>query len=564
MKPHALTLALLLCAGQLAGTAAIAAPAASAPSRTDLARFAEDLLARNYPADGPGAVVLVARGDTVLYRGARGLADIDAGVPLRPDARFRIGSVTKQFAAAGLLTLVEAGKVKLDDPLSKYVPGYPGGDRITVLMLLNHTSGVRSYTDISGYMDERIRSDLTTAQMIEVFRDLPPDFAPGEGWAYNNSGYVLVGAVIEAASGMPWHAYLERKLFRPLGMRDTGYGHDPRVVARQVRGYSTDGEKVTSPLPMSMTQPHAAGALVSNVDDLLRWNRALHEGRVLKDETYRRMITPVGRAAAPAIGYGFGLYTGTVRNRPALRHNGGIFGFASSMYYLPGPDITVVVLENDDVSNTGDSADTIARRLAAMALGDPYPAPVAVPVEAAALQAAEGVYRFDGDVVRILRVVDGKLTAQRGNSPRTALIPIAADEFLYDNGFDRLKLQRDPTGRISGVLFFPRGEGDGLVGARSAEPLPTAPLGEQLPRAALHRVAGVYVQGDLKLTVFIDGDTLKAQLAGQDALAMRAASPTLFHIDETAATLTFPDGEAPAAEVTIRQGRREVTLKRRP
>ena len=290
------------------------------------AREIDALLVRSFPEDAPGVAVLVARGDTVIYRSARGRADIEAGVPLKPEDRFRIGSVTKQFAAAGVLKLVEAGKVKLDDPLSKYVPGYPDGDKITVLQLLNHTSGVKSYTGIPGHMAGPIRNDLTTAQLIDVFKDHPVDFAPGMQWAYNNSGYVLVGAVIEAASGQPWHEYLRTAFFEPLGMRDTGYGHDPAVIAKQVNGYTHDGTKPVPAMPLSLTQPHAAGALVSNVDDLLRWNRALHEGRVLKSETYRRMITPEGKAVDAR--YGFGLGADTVRGQPQLQHGGGIFGFS--------------------------------------------------------------------------------------------------------------------------------------------------------------------------------------------------------------------------------------------
>lgn len=429
------------------------------------AREIDALLVRSFPEDAPGVAVLVARGDTVIYRSARGRADIEAGVPLKPEDRFRIGSVTKQFAAAGVLKLVEAGKVKLDDPLSKYVPGYPDGDKITVLQLLNHTSGVKSYTGIPGHMAGPIRNDLTTAQLIDVFKDHPVDFAPGMQWAYNNSGYVLVGAVIEAASGQPWHEYLRTAFFEPLGMRDTGYGHDPAVIAKQVNGYTHDGTKPVPAMPLSMTQPHAAGALVSNVDDLLRWNRALHEGRVLKSETYRRMITPEGKAVDAR--YGFGLGADTVRGQPQLQHGGGIFGFSSFLAYLPGPDISVVVLENDDAYPGRERSEALARRLAAIALGNPYPAPIAVPVEAAALQAAEGVYRFPSDVVRTLRVVDGRLTAQRTGGNRSTLVPIETDDFLYEDGFNRLKLERDAQGRITGMRFFANGEGEGVVGLRT-------------------------------------------------------------------------------------------------
>jgi D-alanyl-D-alanine carboxypeptidase len=487
MRRLARSTAFLLCLCPIATT--LAAP----PSPAELARHAGDLLMQSYRADAPGAAVLVARGDTVLFRGARGLADVDKRVPLRPDSVFRIGSVTKQLAAAGLLTLVDAGKVKLEDPLSKYVPDYPGGDRITVLQLLNHTSGVKSYTALPGYMDAQVHRDLTTAQMIDVFDDEPPDFAPGSRWAYSNSGYVLVGAVIEAASGQPWYSYLEQALFKPLGMRHTGYGHDPRFVARQVRGHSYEGEKVVPMKALSMTQPHAAGALLSNVDDLLKWNRALHEGRVLKSATYTRMITPVGKAADA--GYGFGLFKEKVRTHDVLRHGGAIFGFASALSYLPGPDITVVVLENDDADGRFDDARTLSRKLAAMALGDPYPSLRAVPVDAAALREAEGVYRFDAETTRVLRVVGGKLTAQRRSGPRAVLTPIAADDFLYDDGFNRIKLERDAAGKISGMRFFANGDGDGEVGARTSEPLPAAPVAMKLPRAALERLAGAYANG---------------------------------------------------------------------
>jgi D-alanyl-D-alanine carboxypeptidase len=558
MKRHVFGAAFLLLAAFSTTGPAAAAP----PSRAEVARYAGELLERNYPEDGPGAAVLVARGDTILFRAARGEADVATHARLRPDSIFRIGSVSKQFAAAGLLKLVEAGRVRLDDPLSKYVPDYPGGDRILVLQLLNHTSGVRNYTDLAGYMDGPIRRDLTTAQMIGVFRDEAPDFAPGTRWAYDNSGYVLVGAIIEAVTGRPWYAWLEQALFRPLGMRHTGYGGNPVWAARQVKGYSWEGGKPVPAHPISMTQPHAAGALVSNVDDLLRWNRALHEGRVLRSATYTQMITPVGKAADA--GYGFGLYTGKVRTNPALRHGGGIFGFVSALTYLPGPDISVVVLENDDSGGEGDSAAILSRRLAAMALGNPYPAARAVAADPAALAEAEGVYRFDGGVVRILRVVDGKLTAQRDRAPRQALIPIGPDDFLYPDGFSRLRLQRDGAGRIAAMRFFADGDGEGEAGARTADPLPSAAVAIQLPRAALERLVGSYVRGRFSLKVYLEGEKLKAQLAGQDPINLRATSPTEFDVEENGALVVFPAGDAPATEVSIRQNGREMVLKRVP
>lgn len=557
-------MALLLCAAPFVVACATQRAPADHASEAAIARHAGDLFARNHPAEGPGAAVLIARGDTVLLRTARGEADIDNHVPLQPETVFRIGSITKQFTAAGLLTLVEAGRVSLDDPLSQYLPDYPGGDTITLLQLLNHTSGVRNYTEMPGYMDGPIRQDMSTAQIVALFRDEPPDFAPGERWGYSNSGYVLIGAVIEAVTGMPWHAYLQQVLFEPLGMRHTGYGADPRFAGQQAHGYSYEGDTVVPMRTLSMTQAHAAGGLVSNVDDLLIWNRALHEGRVLRSEVYTQMITPIGEAAAPGVQYSFGLFNGVMRDRQEFWHGGRIFGFISSLSYLPGPDITVVVLENDDAHEGVNDGYPLTRRLAAIALGDPYPDMTPVAFDVATLQALEGVYRFDADTTRTLRIVDGNLTSQRSGRPRQVLTPIGDDDFLYPDGFNRLELERDADGAVSGIRFFANGEGEGEVGARTNEPLPVAPVALQLPRATLERLVGAYANDDVALTVVLDGETLKAQIVDQPAFDLRATSTTQFAVDETGASLEFSVGDEPAAELTIRQNGRATVLRRAP
>jgi D-alanyl-D-alanine carboxypeptidase len=534
---------------------------AAPPGQAEFARYAGDLLVRNYRAEGPGAAVLVARGDTVLFRAARGLADVDGRVALRPDAVFRIGSVTKQFTAAGLLTLVDAGRVRLDDPLSKYIEDYPGGDRITLLQLLNHTSGVKDYSGLPRFVDVTIRNDTTTKQLVDLIKTQPAEFAPGSRWAYNNSGYVLIGAVIEAVSGQPWHAYLDQALFKPLGMHHTGYGHDPKFAMQQVRGYSFSAGKIVPPRPLSMTQPHAAGSLVSNVDDLLTWSRALHEGRVLKTAAYTQMVTPVGKAADAGIGYGFGMFNGLVRKTNAFQHGGRIFGFVASLTYLPQHGVSVIVLENSDTPLGSDNAESLSRKLAAMAAGDPYPELRAVPVDAAALREAEGVYRFDAETVRVLRVVDGKLTSQRDTRTPIVLTPIANDDFLYADGFTRLKLER-AGGRVNSARFFANGDGDGQLGHRTNDPLPPIATPLQLPPAALARLTGAYAADGLTLKIFIDGEALKAQIVGQLPVGLRAKSPTLFDVEDSGATLEFPPGAEPATEVTMRQHERQMVLKR--
>ena len=555
MQRIALTLALT------AALASHAAMAADPPAAADFARYADTLLAETYSADAPGVAVLVMRGDDVLYRGARGYADLATDTPIKADDHFRIGSVTKQIAAAGLLKLVDAGTVSLEDPLTKYVPGYPAGASITIEQLLNHTSGIKSYTDMPGVMDGPIQRDLTTAQLVDYFKGEKPEFAPGEGWKYNNSGYVLVGAVIEAASGQPWHRYLEQALFKPLGMNDTGYGADPAVVARQVKGYFNEGAGPVPAKVLSMTQPHAAGALVSTVGDLARWNRALHEGRVLKPDTYTRMITPVGKAKDS--GYGYGIGTSQLRGAQALEHGGGIPGFTSHLTYVQGPDISVAVLHNSNSPTPAQDTGSLARRLAAAALGNPYPAIKAVVVDAALLKQYEGVYRIDKDVARTLRVLDGKLTGQRTGGMRSDLTPVASDTFVYPDGFNRFQVQRDAKGKVTGMRFWANSEGDGTVVALSNEALPVEALGLNLPREALERVAGVYAMKGMEFTIALNGETLTGQIKGQpQAVPLAAVSTTRFTAAMVGAELTFAPETGPAQNVTLKQGGNTMVFER--
>lgn len=557
MRPLLLSIAIsIACLPPTAAWAEIPA------SKASVTRYTEQMMADFYRADAPGAAVLVARGDEILYRGARGLADVKSGVPLTPDSVFRIGSISKQFAAAGLLKLVEAGKLSLDDPLSKFLPDFPNGKHITVLELLNHTSGVKDYTHIAAWRAGPLEKDVSTAQLIASFKDAKPDFAPGDDWAYDNSGYALVGAVIEAVSGQPWHAYLRRALFEPLGLTHTGYGADPRFAARQVHGYSLDDGKVVPAKVISMTVPNAAGALVSTVDDLLKWNRALHEGRVLGSKTYTQMITPVGKAVEAH--YGLGIELATVQGQPMFDHSGGIFGFESMLDYVPGPDISVVVLQNNDSNDDNKGPDMLARKLVAAALGEPYPAARAIPLDAATLKQFEGVYRIDAHSARVLRVVNGKLTAQRTGGQRSDLLPIAADEFLYSDGLTRFAVQRNAAGTVTGMRFFVDGEPPGVLVVRTGEPLPSERQEVPLTAAALDRVLGTYAAGDMKMKVFVEGKQLKAQMGGQPPVEIFAETPNLFFMTAVDATLAFAPGAGKPGTVTLSEGGHTMALRRLP
>ncbi|MCG6118677.1 MAG: serine hydrolase [Aquimonas sp.] len=542
-----------------------ALPAASAPPPSaDVARFAEAALTENCALDAPGMAVLIARGDEVLFRGACGRASLELELPLSADHVFRLASVTKQFAAAGLLRLVDEGRLSLDDPLSKWLPDYPNAEAITLAMLLNHTSGIRSYTDMPEIMSGTgIMQDLSTVQLVDSFKSADPDFAPGEGWHYNNSGYVLVGAVIEAATGMRWDAYLRQAFFEPLGMVQTRGGHDAAtaVIPGLVSGYRRVGEQWAPMRYLSMSQPHAAGALLSSVDDLLKWNRALHGGSLLSPESYRAMITPAGPAADSQ--YGYGIVAASVRDEPVLQHGGGIFGFSTYLLYVPEQQITTAVLFNADGGRPGMlGSGRFASYLTAYALGKPYPPKTPIEMEESALREFEGVYRIDETSARVLRISEGRLTSQRTGGQPFALIPVDTDTFALEDGFSRIVFERGGDGTVEAMRFYPEGEGPGERVLRSEESPPAQREAMQLPRAALERVAGEYAREGMVLRILVEGETARAQLGAQPAFELFAESPTRFFLKVVDASLEFLPADGQPKTVTLRQGGAELVYTR--
>ncbi|MBP6798540.1 MAG: DUF3471 domain-containing protein, partial [Luteimonas sp.] len=343
----------------------------------------------------------------------------------------------------------------------------------------------------------------------------------------------------------------------------TGYGNEAEaVIPGHVDGYTRNGERWARAKYLSMTQPHAAGALVSTVDDLLKWNRALHEGKVLKDASHRAMVTPVGKAAEN--GYGFGIVPDTLRGERRYQHGGGIFGFSSFLTYLPDSGVTVAVLYNADSGRPGMlGTGRVAGLLAAYAIGKPYPEKTPIAVDEAALREYEGVYRIGEDATRVLRVAGGRLTSQRTGGQAYPLIPVAKDTFLFDEGFSRIAFERGGDGKVVAMRFFPEDEGEGEVVKRSDEPLPAAREEVPLAREALERLVGEYAFQGAVLTVFLDGDVPKAQLSGQPAFEIFAESPSKFFLKVVDASLEFaPDAGTPA-QVTLRQAGREMVFVRK-
>lgn len=539
------------------------AGAASAAKPTPTAEAIDALLAGAIPADGPGAAVIAVKDGKTVFRKAYGMADLELGVRLSPDSVFRLGSITKQFTAVAVLMLAEEGKLSLSDPITKFLPDYPTqGHVITVEHLLNHTSGIRSYTGIPGYMNTRIRADLTTQELVEAFAKEPMDFAPGERWQYNNSGYVLLGAVVEKVSGKPWGELLAERVFRPLGLASTRVDDDGPILPRRASGYSRKGETVVNARYLSMTQPHAAGALVSTVDDLAAWDAALYTEKLLKKASLDKAWAPAVTRDGKPTRYGFGWGISTLRGSPALEHGGGIFGFSTYGIRLPEEKVYVAVLANTD----GPKADPgmLGKRIAALLIGKPFPAQVPVPVDPKVLSRWTGVYRFDPQTTRTVTVEGGKIYSQRSGGPRLEVKPASDTELYFEGSLTRLAFVAGKDGMATEALFYPEGADEPEKGVREAD-VPSAPAEAKVDPALYDLYAGEYeLAPGFILTVRRDGARLLTQATGQQELEVFPASETEFFLKVVDARITFVKGaDGRVNELVLRQGGREMPAKRR-
>ncbi|MEP6647793.1 MAG: serine hydrolase domain-containing protein [Saprospiraceae bacterium] len=452
--------------------------AAQRPSATGIAAQAEKILDATATADGPGIAVLVGRGDDVLFRRTRGMAQIELGVPLSADQVFRIGSNTKQFTAVAILKLTEQGRLSLTDSVSKFLPDYPNGAHITIHELLNHTSGIKDYTEIDGYFRSAIREDLDTKSLLAVFKDLPVDFAPGTDWKYDNSGYLVLGAIIEKISGKSWHEAMRELALAPLALPHTRFGADQPVIAGRVTGYTVDDRGHVANAPyISMTQAGAAGGLLSTVDDLFHWMRALHTGKLLRADSYRRLITPVPGPSGQPADYAYGLSVLKVRTEQAFEGDGRIPGFMSTTLYLPASAVAVVVLTNTDTPRADLSV--VAAKLAAIALGRPYPVRHPVALSAAQMHSLVGVYQRASNGRRIVIVRDGQLYTQRSGGAPHLLHAASADELYFDEVFDHFTVLRDATGNVVRLEEFADDDTPALRLPKLDEAVPPDGLGSK-------------------------------------------------------------------------------------
>lgn len=551
LSPLCLAAVLLL---QLPFSAVHAAPVAASSDPAMAARI-DAAIAPYYKATDPGATLIVTRDGKTLLRKAYGMADVAAKIPMREDTSLRLGSITKQFTSTAIMLLADEGKLAVSDPITKFLPDYPThGKVITIEHLLTHTSGIVSYTSKPDFRATSVR-DLTVQQMIDTFKNDPLEFAPGTRYAYNNSGYFLLGAIIEKVSGMPYAKFVEQRIFVPLDMTQTAYEGYERAPTMRAAGHSKSPTGFEPSPPLSMSQPYAAGSLVSTVDDLARWDAAVSAGKLLKPASWTRAFTPYKMPDGHVTDYGYGWSVGKLRGSPSIGHGGGINGFSTYALRLPEQKVYVAVLTNLDGGMVAPAM--VANKAAALAIGKPFPEYKAVAIDAATLDGYAGTYKIDDKTSRTVRREGDHLVVQRTGRGPIDMLPFAADSFFMKDSVSVFKFGRDAKGKVDKLTLDD--DGTESVSIRSGDAAPERKA-VALSGAVLDAYAGRFqVAPGFVIELSRDGEKFFGQATGQRKFELMPVSGKAFYVKEVDAEIRFDNGND---QLVLLQGGRTMPAPR--
>jgi CubicO group peptidase (beta-lactamase class C family) len=394
--------------------------------------------------------VLVARGSEVILSKGYGSANLEWDLPNTPATKFRLGSITKQFTAASILLLEERGKLSLDDPIKKHMPDAPAAwDAITIFNLLTHTSGITNFTALPDYKSLKL-DEMPVAKTIATVRDKPLDFAPGEKMSYSNSGYLVLGHVIERVSGASYEKFVTDNIFTPLGMKDSGYDSNKTVIARRAAGYMPSPAGPVNAGFVHMSVPHAAGALYSTTADLLRWEQGLFGGKVITAASLAKMTTPFKGD------YALGLVVQTASGRKVIQHGGGIDGFNTFLSYYPDDKLTVAVLANLN----GQTPNQIAAKLATVAHGGVVQTTserkeMTLPV--ATLTRYVGTYELGPGANMMIRLDGERLTTQLTGQQQFPIFAESETKFFLKVVDAQVEFFTDASGAVTHAVMYQNG-----------------------------------------------------------------------------------------------------------
>jgi CubicO group peptidase (beta-lactamase class C family) len=403
-----------------------------------------------------GAILLAKRGKVILDKGY-GYANLEWKITNTPNSKFRIASLTKQFTAVAILLLEEQGKLKITDNINKYITDAPSAwKKVTLFHLLNHTSGIPNYTSFSDFSVSTTITK-TPEQQIDSFRNKPLNFQPGSDFEYNNSGYVLLGYLIEKISGQSYQDFVVNNIFNPLEMKNSGYDSHSEIILHRASGYMVSLKGICNADYLDMSIPYSAGSLYSTTQDLLQWEQALFGGKIISIDSFEKMMQPFKN------NYGFGIRIHSLNGHTAITHAGGTSGFSTKLIYCPDDKLTVIILAN--LTSPGYVVQGLALKLVNLAHGETVTLPlerkeVTLPPESLAKYV--GIYNIEPYVgayglipLRQLTVSleNGHLLVQETNQSKIRLFPETKNKFFGKKSDIQIEFFNNAKDQIIYLVF---------------------------------------------------------------------------------------------------------------
>jgi CubicO group peptidase (beta-lactamase class C family) len=518
----------------------------------------DNILSNQFKSSETGVAALVAKNGKIIYRKAFGKANLELEVNMTPENVFQIGSITKQFTSVAILMLLEEGLLSLEDEITKFIPTYPtNGKKITIHHLLTHTSGIKSYTSMQRF-GEVMTIDETPLKFIDFFKNEPMDFDPGEKYLYNNSGYFILGYIVEKVSGISYPKFIQERIFDAIDMKSSYYGSHKKLIKNRASGYQK-GAEFSNAQYISLTLPYAAGSIMSNVDDMLKWQTAITSNVFLKKATIDKAFTNYTLINGDKINYGYGWSINEINDVPTIEHGGAIPGYLSMGVFVPSKKVYVIVF-----SNCGCQSPTnIALEIAALAIDKTRQGNEnTINLSIEQLNTWVGTYEFDAEVLRYITLKDGQLYSKREGSPKAFKIhPTSPNTFSFEEGFlsyffsmkdgKKVALFKNRINKEKGVYVDKQAPKEKELITVSAD--------------ILKSYEGVFeIQPGFDLTITSLENQLFAQATGQQKFELFAVSKIKFFLKVVEASVVFHENEKGEINaLTLNQGGRAMRAEKK-
>lgn len=491
-----------------------------------------------------GAAILITKEGKTIYQNQIGMANVSYQIPISTKTKFHIGSITKQFTAAAILILEEEGKLSTADPISKYMPNISDDKKaVTIAQLLSHTSGIKDYPRIPA-IRKQIRNNLSPAQIIALVDKEALQFKPSTEMSYSNSGYILLGLIIEQVTGQDYATFLDQRIFKKLEMHSTSVNNYEAIVVNRAVGYSEDENDQLIHATFH-TSPYASGAIISTGHDMSKWVTGLHEGKIINQKSLAKMFADNALLNGQTTGLGFGWEINQLADQPCFEHSGFVPGYKANSLYLPSQQIYVIVLQNNEYGSPTPTMITAA----ALVSGKPYPtAADAKQLSSAAIEDITGIYELANGEQRIIFKNETGLFIKSAGGQVSRLYAKDEHTVYYKEGYRQISFDTTNTGKIEGFVY--RNRRLQSQATKIADDVPKEKKEVQLGVAILEKYVGSYQFEPFKVAITLTDRTLFIQPEGSNKLPLIATSASTFLVEEIGAELSFqslPNNDMEAA-----------------